>query len=100
MIRHEIILRIRPEVNREIIESTMQDVRQLLRNISGVERVRFGINNAPAYRHALIAVDLADELALHRFGRHPQHARAVRLISQLAESSAVGSYQISSERKS
>ncbi|MBF6589158.1 MAG: Dabb family protein [Ktedonobacterales bacterium] len=99
MIRHEIILRIRPEVNREVIESTMQEVRHLLRNIPGVERVRSGINNAPAYRHALVAVDLSDELALHRFGRHPQHARAVRLVSRMAESSAVGSYLISSERR-
>jgi hypothetical protein len=97
MIRHEIILRIRPEINREIIESTMQEVRHLLRPIPGVERVRFGINNAPSYRHALVAVDLSDELALHRFGRHPQHARAVHLISRLAESSAVGSYLISTE---
>jgi hypothetical protein len=71
MIRHEIILRIPPDINREIIEGTMQEVRHLLENIAGVERVRYGVNNAPAYRHALIAVDLSDEQALRRFSQHP-----------------------------
>jgi hypothetical protein len=99
MIRHEIILRIPPEIDREIIESTMQEVRHLFDGIAGVERVRFGINNAPAYRHAMIAVDLTDEPALHRFSLHPRHARAARLIARLAESSAVGSYLITSERR-
>jgi hypothetical protein len=98
MIRHEIILRIPPDIKRETIESTLQEVRHLLENIPGVERVRYGINNAAAYRHALLAVDLTDELALHRFSLHPRHARAARLIAPLAESSAVGSYLISSER--
>lgn len=99
MIRHEVILRIRPEINREIIENTLRDITRLIRDIPGVEQVRYGINNAPAYRHALLAVDLTDELALHRFGRHPQHARAVRLIGRMAESSAVGSYLIGSEHR-
>ena len=99
MIRHEIILRIPPEINREIIESTMQEVCQLLDGIPGVERVRYGVNHAAAYRHAMLAVDVVDERALHRFSLHPWHARAARLIAPLAESSAVGSYLISSERR-
>ena len=99
MIRHEVILRIKPGVNREIIDRTLRDVHDLLRNIAGVERVRYGANNAPAYRHALIVVDLADEEALHRMARHPQHARAVRLCNRLAESTAVGSYAVGFEMR-
>jgi hypothetical protein len=99
MIRHEVILRIRPEVNREIIERTLREVVELFQGIPGVERVRYGVSNAASYRHALLAIDLTNELALHRFGRHPQHARAVRLIGRLAESSAVGSYLVTSDRK-
>lgn len=97
MIRHEIILRIRPEVNREVIDRTLRDVCDLLGTIPGVERVRFGVNNTPAYRHALIAVDLIDDVALHRFGRNQAHARAVRLVGRLAESSAVNSYLVTRE---
>lgn len=99
MIRHEIILRIKPHVNREIIDRTLQEVREHLREIPGVERVRSGVNNTPAYRHAMLVIDLTDELALHRFGRHPQHARALRLIGRLAESSAVGSYHLGAEER-
>ena len=78
----------------------MRDVRDLLIEIPGVEQVRFGINNTPAYRHALIAVDLPDEEALHRFGRHPLHARSVRFLNRLADSTAVGSYVVPSQRRS
>lgn len=99
MIRHEVILRIKPQVNREIIDRTMHEVRGLLQDIPGVQRVRSGVNNTPAYRHALLVVELTDELALHRFTRHPQHQRAVRLIGRLAESSAVGSFHLGAEER-
>lgn len=99
MIRHEVILRIKLGVSREIIDETLREAYRLLVSIPGVERVRFGANNAPAYRHALIVVDLTDEDVLQRFGRHPQHERAVRLMSRLAESTAVGSYLVGSEKR-
>jgi|SRR5579883_1173140 hypothetical protein len=97
MIRHEVILRIKPGVRREAIDQALREVYDLLSGIPGVERVRYGTNNAPAYRHALIAVDLVDEDALNVMGRHPQHVRAVRLVNRLAESTAIGSY-LASER--
>lgn len=97
MIRHEVILRIRPDMPRERIDQTLRDVCGYLAEIPGVERVRSGANNAAAYRHALVVVDLRDEPALHRFQRHPLHMRAVRLIGRLAESTAVGSYLVGSE---
>jgi len=99
MIRHEVILRISPDTSREVIERTLREVIDLFRDIPGVERVRYGVSKAPNYRHAMLVIDLTNELALHRFSRHPQHARAVRLIGRLAESSAVGSYLVSSERR-
>lgn len=99
MIRHEVILRIKLGVSREIIDETLREANRLLVSIPGVERLRYGVNNAPSYRHALIVVDLTDEDALQRFGRHPQHARAVRLVSRLAESTAVGSYLVGSEKR-
>ncbi len=99
MIRHEVILRINPDISREIIDRTLRDIHTLLVDIPGVERVRYGVNNAPAYRHALIVVDLTDEDAMHRFSRHPRQARAVRLVSRMAESTAVGSYPVPSERR-
>lgn len=99
MIRHEVILRIKLGVSREIIDETMRETHHLLVSIPGVERIRYGVNNAPSYRHALIVVDLTDEDALQRFSRHPQHARAVRLVGRLAESTAVGSYLVGSEKR-
>jgi hypothetical protein len=98
MIRHEVILRIKPDVRRESIDNTLREVYDLLREIPGVKQVRYGTNNARDYRHALIAVDLTDEDALNAMGRHPQHTRAVRLVNRLAESTAVGSY-LTSERR-
>jgi len=98
MIRHEVILRVKPGVRREIIDEAMREVYDLLRGIPGVERVRYGVNNAQAYRHALIVVDLNDEQALNAMGKHPQHARAVRLVNRLAESTAIGSY-LATERQ-
>lgn len=100
MIRHDVILRIKPGVSRENIDRTLREVRDLLIEIPGVEQVRFGVNNAPAYRHALIAVELPDEEALHRFGRHPLHARSVRFLNRMADSTAVGSYVVPSQRRS
>jgi hypothetical protein len=100
MIRHEVILRIKPEVTREVIDRTLGEVRELLISITGVERVVYGVNNAPAYRHVMLVVELTDEAALQRFARHPQHTRAVQRVNRLAESSAVGSYLIGSERHS
>ena len=99
MIRHDIILRVKPGVSREVIESSLRDIRTLVADIPGVERVRYGVNNAPAYRHALIAIELTDEVALHRFSRHPLAARALRTVNRLAESTAVGSYAVESERR-
>jgi Stress responsive A/B Barrel Domain len=92
MIRHEVILRIKPDVRREIIDEMLAEVYQLLKDIPGVEHIRYGANNAQAYRHALIVVDLTDEDALSSMGQHPQHMRAVRLVNRLAESTAIGSY--------
>jgi Stress responsive A/B Barrel Domain len=97
MIRHDIILRIKPGVSRETIDRTLHDVWQLLADIPGVARVRHGVNNAPAYRHALIAIELPDEEALQRFSKHPLHTRAIRFLNRMAESTAVGSYVVSSE---
>jgi hypothetical protein len=99
MIRHEVILRIKPEITREVIDRTLGEVRELLMSISGVERVLYGVNNAPAYRHAMLVVEVSDEMVLHRFTRHPQHRRAVQQVSRMAESSAVGSYLVGSEHQ-
>jgi Stress responsive A/B Barrel Domain len=99
MIKHEVILRIKPDVRREIIDEMLAEVYHLLKDIPGVEQVRYGANNARAYRHALIVVDLTDEDALSAMGQHPQHMRAVRLVNRLAESTAIGSY-LASERRS
>ncbi len=98
MIRHEVILRIRPEITRDRIDRTLREIRILIRQIEGVEGVRTGANKASTYRHAMIVVDLADETALVRFQRHPLHARAVRVIARMAESTAVGSYLVGSEQ--
>lgn len=99
MIRHEVILRVKPDLNRDVIDRTLREAYELLRELPGVERVRYGVNNAAAYRHAMVVIDLTDEQALHRFGRHPQHARAVRLINRLAESQSVGSFTVRSEHR-
>lgn len=99
MMRHEVILRFKPDVRRETIEKMLGEVNHLLKDIPGVRRIRYGTNNAPAYRHALIVIDLADEEALNAMGRHPQHTRAVRLLNRLAESTAVGSYLTSERRR-
>jgi hypothetical protein len=93
VIRHEVILRIIPDLSREQIDRVLDEVRALLGRIPGVRRVRTGANNTPAYRHALIVVDLEDEAALRRFQRHPLRARAVRLAAGMASSTAVGSYR-------
>jgi hypothetical protein len=97
VIRHEVILRIKPEVPRASIDRALSQTRALIVEIPGVERVRTGANNEPAYRHALVVIDVRDEAALHRMQRHPLHARAVRLVGRLAESTAVGSYLVTSE---
>ncbi|HEY7984234.1 MAG TPA: Dabb family protein [Ktedonobacterales bacterium] len=97
MIRHEVILRIKPDYPRERIDRALFEIRGLLRQIDGITRVRTGANNAATYRHALIVVDIADEIALQRFQRHPLHARAVRLVGRMAESTAVGSYLVGTE---
>ncbi len=99
MIRHEVILRVKQGARREAIERALREVYDLLRTIPGVEQVRYGINNASAYRHAMLVVDLPDEETLARFGRHPQHARAVHVLTRLAESTAVGSYLVGSEHR-
>lgn len=99
MMRHEVILRFKPDVRRETIDQMLREVNDLLRDIPGVKRIRYGTNNAPAYRHALIVVDLTDEEALNAMGRHPQHTRAIRLVNRLAESTAVGSYLTSERRR-
>lgn len=100
MVRHEVILRIKPEITREVIDRTLGEVSQLLAGIAGVKRVRYGVNNTPAYRHVMLVVEVADDIALQRFTRHPQHTRAVRQIARLAESSTVGSYPVESEHHS
>lgn len=100
MIRHEVILRVKQGARRDAIAQALREVYDLLRTIPGVEQVRYGINSTPAYRHAMLVVDLPDEEALVRFGRHPQHARAVHVLTRLAESTAVGSYLVGSEHRS
>jgi Stress responsive A/B Barrel Domain len=97
VIRHEVIVRIKPGVPRESIDRTLGEIRDLIGEIPGVVRVRIGANNASKYRHAMIVVDLSDEVALRRFQRHALQARAVRLVTRMAESTAMGSYLVSSE---
>jgi len=98
MIRHEVILRIKTNVSREVIDRTLHDVAVLFQEASGVERIRFGVNNAPAYRHAMLVIDFTSEEAQHRLRRNPNFARAVRMIHQIAESTVIGSYPVGSER--
>ena len=97
MIRHEVILRIKPDYPRDRIDRTLREIRTLICQIEGIESVRMGVNNAAAYRHALIVVAIESEIALHRFQRHPLHARAVRLAARMAESTAAASYPVGSE---
>jgi hypothetical protein len=99
VIRHEVIVRVKPHMTRERVQQVLTEVSGLLYEIRGVERVRFGVNQAEAYRHAMLVVDIADEAALHRFQRHPMHVRSVHLLSRLAEATTVGSYMTSPERK-
>jgi hypothetical protein len=99
MIRHEIILRLRSDTNREVIDRTLTDVKELLAGIPGVTETRFGVNNAPAYRHALLVVYVENERALQRFSRHPLHARAVRLLSRLTEAYAIASMPVGVQQK-
>lgn len=97
MIRNETILRIRPEISRENVDRILREVSGPLRGISGVERVRFGVNNTSAYRCAMVVVDLGNEGALERMVRHPQYQRGMRRLRHLAESSAVENYVVGSE---
>lgn len=98
MICHEVIVRVKPGVARERIDQALRQVRTLVGTVPGVERVRTGANNTPDYRHAMVVIELRDELALQRMRRHPAHARAVRAMALLAESTAVGSYLITSDK--
>ena len=97
MIRHEVIIRIKPDVSRDQIDRILRDIRALICQIDGIESVRMGVNNTTAYRHAMIVVAIESEIALQRFLRHPLHARAVRLAARMAESTAVASYLVGSE---
>ena len=99
MIRHEVILRLRSDVNREVIDRTLFDIKNLLISIPGVTQVRYGVNNAPAYRHALLVVMVENERALQRFSRHPLHTRAIRILSKLTQSYAIASLPVSVTRK-
>jgi hypothetical protein len=99
VIRHEVILRLRSDVNREVIDRTLADIKDLLTSIPGVTQVRYGVNNAPAYRHALLVVLVENERALQRFSRHPLHTRAIRILSKLTQSYAIASLPVSVPRK-
>ena len=99
MIRHEVILRLRSDVNREVIDRTLSDIKGLLTSIPGVTQVYYGVNNAPAYRHALLVVIVENERALQRFSRHPLHTRAIRILSKLTQSYAIASLPVSVPRK-
>jgi hypothetical protein len=99
VIRHEVILRMRSDVNREVIDRTLSDVKDLLTAIPGVTQVCYGVNNAPAYRHALLVVLVENERALQRFSRHPLHTRAIRILSKLTQSYAIASLPVSVPRK-
>ncbi len=99
MIRHEVILRLRSDVNREVIDRTLSDIKNLLTSIPGVTQVLYGVNNAPAYRHALLVVMVENERALQRFSRHPLHTRAIRILSKLTQSYAIASLPVSITRK-
>jgi hypothetical protein len=99
VIRHEVIVRVKPHIARERIQQVLSEVAGLLYEIRGVEHVRFGVNKAEAYRHAMLVVEITDEAALHRFQRHPMHVRSVHLLSRMADATTVGSYITSPERK-
>ncbi len=99
MIRHELILRLHSDTNREIIDRTLKDVKALLASIPGVVEVRSGVNNAPAYRHALLVVYVENERALQRFSRHPLHTRAIRLLGRLTEAYAIASVPAAVQHK-
>jgi hypothetical protein len=99
MIKHEIIVRAKQGLRHEALERGLREICGLLLEIPGVERVRYGVNKAPAYRHFMIVADLTDQEALEGMGRHPQHARAMRMLARMAESTAVGSYLVGSERR-
>lgn len=98
MICHEVIVRVKPGVPRERIDRALRQVRELIGEIPGVARVRTGANSAAEYRHAMVVIELRDEMALVRMQRHPLHARAVRAMGQLAESTAAGSYLVTSDK--
>jgi hypothetical protein len=100
MIRHEVILRMKAEITREMIDRTLGEVREQILNIEGVERVLFGVNNALAYRHVMFVVEVADTETLDRFSHGQPYAKAIRKLTRMAESSAVGSYLVGSKRHS
>ncbi|HEX9068234.1 MAG TPA: Dabb family protein [Ktedonobacterales bacterium] len=99
MVRHEVIIRFRPEINEEVSERVIMEVVTLLKDIPGVVSVRYGTNQTPDYRHLMLEVLVPSESALQRFGRHPLHVRALRLLSRITATSVVSNVEVGTEHR-
>lgn len=84
MLRHVLLLQIRPETTPDNIQACRDALAGLVQVIPGLVDFHWGENHAPVerrdgYTHGF-SMDFTDAASLAAYGPHPSHQRAAQLV--------------------
>jgi Stress responsive A/B Barrel Domain len=94
MIRHTVLLRLRPDVPRTDIEATFAALKALQHKIPGITAISVGADNSPeglqrANSHGF-TVDFVDAAARDAYLPHPEHQKVGGMIVALCDGGIAG----------
>lgn len=94
MIRHEVLIKLRPDVPGDEVERALRALRALALSIPGVVRCRHACSRGPGSRHALLVVELASRRDLADYLAHPAHSAMMRRARPLIQDVSVVDYEV------
>jgi hypothetical protein len=96
MIRHVVMFKFKPEVDKTARVDFAQKLSQLAQDIEVVRALEIGQNFAvsPRASDLVLIVDVDNEEALRVYGDHPKHQPVKQLSAQLCSESHVVDYVI------
>jgi hypothetical protein len=97
MIRHVVMFKFKPEVDKAARIDLMQRVRKLPQEIDFIRVLTVAENvvQSPRACDFILMVDLDDETALHAYAEHPKHQPVRQISGELCSGTYVVDYVVS-----
>lgn len=87
--KYETVVKVKRGYQADYIRYVADEIKTFLLDFPGVISVRYGLNNAPNYRHLLLSLEIEDENALKFLIRSVHKHEVMLALEEISEAFAV-----------